>query len=261
MRKNILARWRRQTRAFTLIELLVVIAIIGILAGMLLPALNKAREKGNAAKCVSNMHQWALAMNMYNDDWKEYYPYVGDTGSPCDSANLFAWYNALPPYIGQKTLCQLYTAPSTPPNPRANSIWVCPSATNKTVNPTTSNPIFWYSINDCTHSRASSCGVKSTYAIYRRDRMISPPSTIIFCEEPEDNYSETSGGYETVTRHSGGANFVMGDGHVEWILPTLYCRQCAPFPFQWDDSSTGGDWKKGTPYHWWFAQGISEMCN
>lgn len=251
MRKMIVGWLRRTRRAFTLIELLVVIAIIGILAGMLLPALAKAREKANNARSISNLHQWALAINMYNDDYTEYYPYDGAPVSVAAQVNTNAWFNVLPPYIGQKTLATLYSM-GTPPTPRENSVWVDPSATNKSVNPTLGSPVFYYAMSSCLHEEGSTC------IGFRRDRMTAPSTTIVFCEEPEDNYSETNGQYDTVTRHSGGSNFVMGDGHVEWIAFNNFCRQAnknvCPPPFGlfgWDDSSINGDWETGVPYHWW----------
>jgi prepilin-type N-terminal cleavage/methylation domain-containing protein len=91
---------RRRTirnRGFTLIELLVVIAIIAILAAILFPVLGAAKERGRIAKCTSNMHQLALAVQMYADDW--------DDVRPAFLSELF------PSYVADKSV---YICPSDP---------------------------------------------------------------------------------------------------------------------------------------------------
>ena len=87
--------------AFTLIELLVVIAIIAILAALLLPALGKAKQKGQAVGCVNNLHQMSLACLMYVDDFNGRYcltfQVTGDNSST-SSGGRRAWFDFLLPY-------------------------------------------------------------------------------------------------------------------------------------------------------------------
>lgn len=77
---------------FTLVELLVVIAIVAILAALLLPALRRAKEKGQGIQCLNNNRQLALGWQMYAHDSADRIVYASDDGrGPANPLNKYAW--------------------------------------------------------------------------------------------------------------------------------------------------------------------------
>ncbi len=129
----------KQSRyAFTLIELLVVIAIIGVLIALLLPAVQKARESANRAKCQNNLHQIGIALHSYHGDYGSFppgyrwQPFVPDVPTNTDPG--WSWAASLLPYLEQDNLQRQINFKSSVSDPNNESIrtsilqmFVCPT--------------------------------------------------------------------------------------------------------------------------------------
>ena len=180
----------KMRKGFTIIELLVVIAIIAILAGMLLPALGKARDEARKVKCSSNLKGLAQAMNLYLNK------YGGTTmfAVPAHTFRGDAWLVSL-------YWCQIITEPK---------LFLCAGTDDgQTLQSTQPATLDAASVNPFACSYAGLChGVTGTLA-HR--------STDVFTETGLTQASAiASDDSEGATNHSDGMNVVYLDSHVEF---------------------------------------------
>lgn len=224
-------------RSFTLIELLVVIAIIAILAGMLLPALNKARQSAQRISCVANLKQIGTQMAVYESDHQSY-P-LGFMAAGSNDNQNYAWHL----YLFGKLDTSIVNIWSKTP---AASLKVlkCPSDNIPADAPTQPKLSYAYNRNSLGWLKADGKFMTPPDDSYgslnsdiRNNRGNKSPSkiTVVFdfgCKSRASNAgtqslqwllpigSYTLGGLnDPDASHKSGSNWMFWDGHVEWLRP------------------------------------------